>query len=348
MNIRIFQRNPSAAHLTRLKKSDIRHHWRKRAVPVLALTLLTSISLPAIAANLNLYEISDGTKTESVYLLEENNADAAVAQSSFDLADYAMVSVLETDEDHYDVTVKHKYDVTVTADGKSQTVYTGDATVASLLAQAGITLGEDDKVTPSLGTTITSPSEIKVVRVTKKTIKKTKKIKYKTVTKETSKWYEGTSKVTRKGQNGTKELTIEVTYEDGKEVSRETVDTKVIAKPVNKVITKGTKERETAVAASGTTASGVSLNGKKAMTMTATAYSGGGTTASGMAAGVGRIAVDPRVIPLGTKLYVSGYGYCVAADTGGAIKGNIIDVYFNSEAQCYNWGRRSVTVYILS
>lgn len=81
--------------------------------------------------------------------------------------------------------------------------------------------------------------------------------------------------------------------------------------------------------------------------MEATAYSGGGTTASGMAAAVGRVAVDPRVIPLGTRLYIESYGYAVAADTGGAIKGNRIDLYMNSESACNSFGRRNVTVHVL-
>jgi 3D (Asp-Asp-Asp) domain-containing protein len=79
---------------------------------------------------------------------------------------------------------------------------------------------------------------------------------------------------------------------------------------------------------------------------------GFGRTATGTQArrnpnGFSSIAVDPRVIPYGTKLYVEGYGYAIAEDTGGAIKGNIIDVYFNSAGECSNWGVRYVNVYIL-
>ncbi len=74
------------------------------------------------------------------------------------------------------------------------------------------------------------------------------------------------------------------------------------------------------------------------------AYSGGGTTASGKKATKGVIAVDPDVIKLGTKVYIPGYGYAVAADTGGMIKGNIIDVYMNSNAGCIKWGVRYITI----
>ena len=59
------------------------------------------------------------------------------------------------------------------------------------------------------------------------------------------------------------------------------------------------------------------------------------------------VAVDPSVIPLGTRLYVEGYGEAIASDTGGAIKGNIIDVHFPTNAQCEQWGRRTVQVTIL-
>lgn len=76
------------------------------------------------------------------------------------------------------------------------------------------------------------------------------------------------------------------------------------------------------------------------------AYTGGGYTASGLKARRGVIAVDRSVIRLGTKVYVPGYGYAVAADTGGAIKGNIIDCYMNSMSDCTAWGVRYVTIRI--
>lgn len=90
----------------------------------------------------------------------------------------------------------------------------------------------------------------------------------------------------------------------------------------------------------------------KTLTMESTAYYGHGITASGLKPvrnpdGISTIAVDPDVIPLGTKVYVSGYGLAIAADTGGAIKGNIIDVFLNTHEECISWGRRNVTVQIL-
>ena len=93
-------------------------------------------------------------------------------------------------------------------------------------------------------------------------------------------------------------------------------------------------------------------NAIKTLTMESTAYYGHGITASGLKPvrnpdGISTIAVDPGVIPLGSKVYVSGYGLAIAADTGGAIQGNIIDVYLNSYEECMAWGRREVTVQIL-
>lgn len=64
--------------------------------------------------------------------------------------------------------------------------------------------------------------------------------------------------------------------------------------------------------------------------------------------GMSTIAVDPSVIPLGSKVYVDGYGYAIAADTGSAIKGNIIDLYLNSASECDSWGRRQVNVLIVA
>lgn len=95
---------------------------------------------------------------------------------------------------------------------------------------------------------------------------------------------------------------------------------------------------------------------KRSLSMSATAYEPGprscgrsanGLTANGTKAGYGVVAVDPRVIPLGTRLFIEGYGYAVAADTGGAIDGNDIDLGYLTVSECLQWGRRKVKVYVL-
>ncbi|HZJ98400.1 MAG TPA: 3D domain-containing protein, partial [Tissierellaceae bacterium] len=72
-----------------------------------------------------------------------------------------------------------------------------------------------------------------------------------------------------------------------------------------------------------------------------------GITASGTKARLGVVAVDPKVIPLGTKLYVEGYGNAIAEDVGGAIKGRLLDVFFNTKNECIQWGRKQVNVWIV-
>ena len=91
---------------------------------------------------------------------------------------------------------------------------------------------------------------------------------------------------------------------------------------------------------------------KNVLTMEASAYlpsdgGGSGITASGIPAGYGVVAVDPWVIPLGTRLYIPGYGEAIAADTGGAIRGNKIDLCMEDYASCMQFGRRFVDVYVL-
>ena len=92
---------------------------------------------------------------------------------------------------------------------------------------------------------------------------------------------------------------------------------------------------------------------KATYTMEATAYTGHTATATGITPvrnpnGLSTIAVDPSIIPLGSKVYIPGYGEAIAADTGGAIKGNKIDLFLNSENECINWGRKNVTLHLLA
>jgi 3D (Asp-Asp-Asp) domain-containing protein len=80
------------------------------------------------------------------------------------------------------------------------------------------------------------------------------------------------------------------------------------------------------------------------LTVLATGYSLSGNTATGLPTGWGVVAVDPSVIPLGTRLSIPGYGSGVAADVGGAIRGTTIDLWFPTDAQARAWGRRTITV----
>lgn len=93
------------------------------------------------------------------------------------------------------------------------------------------------------------------------------------------------------------------------------------------------------------------IHNGRALNVIATAYAPGAgagfITATGVRAKRGIIAVDPKVIPLGTRLYVPGYGHGVAADTGGAIKGERIDICYDTAQEAINWGRRAVTIYII-
>jgi 3D (Asp-Asp-Asp) domain-containing protein/peptidoglycan hydrolase CwlO-like protein len=87
-------------------------------------------------------------------------------------------------------------------------------------------------------------------------------------------------------------------------------------------------------------------SGPRTLTVSATGYTIRGRTATGMPTAPGVVAVDPAVIPLGTKLTIPGYGVGIAADTGGAVQGNVIDVWFPTAAQALQWGRRTVTITI--
>ena len=84
--------------------------------------------------------------------------------------------------------------------------------------------------------------------------------------------------------------------------------------------------------------------GPRALTVSATGYALGGRTATGVPTGPGVVAVDPAVIPLGSRITIPGYGSGIAADTGGAVVGNVIDVWFPTLEEAHAWGRRTVTI----
>lgn len=183
----------------------------------------------------------------------------------------------------------------------------------------------------------------------------TEEIPFETLYVESDTLYEGEEVTTQEGVNGVKEITTTNKVVDGNVVTV-VISEKEVSAPVNAIVKVGTKEK-TVAPANGYVPT--SLSYSQVMTLDATAYCpcskccgkwANGVTATGLRAGYGVAAVDPRVIPLGTKLYVEGYGYCIAGDTGGAIKGNRIDLCYgsHSEALASGYGHKATKVYILN
>lgn len=236
--------------------------------------------------------------------------------------------------DGMDFEILHATDFEVTADGETKAYKSLKSTVEEAVVDVGIRLRDRDIVIPKRGTELKQDSQIVVKRVEieKKTV--TEKVKFKTIEKDDTTMAEGKTKVLKEGKNGKDKVTYEITYIDGKEAKKKELSRKTLEKPINKVVANGTQ---------------IEYNGKlysRKLVVKAYSYTGGGTTAMGTRARVGEIAVDPRVIPLGTNVYIEGVGARRAEDTGGNIKGNTIDIYMNTLSECRQWGVRYVTIYI--
>lgn len=129
----------------------------------------------------------------------------------------------------------------------------------------------------------------------------------------------------------------------------ETSPSAALGEELSRLFQEGAKQleppRPKKAATVASQADGVPTGGRT-LKVLAYSYCLTGRTASGRSTAPGIVAVDPRVIPMGSKLYIPGYGWGVAADTGGAIMGNKIDVWFPSLGQCYQWGVRPVTIQV--
>lgn len=237
------------------------------------------------------------------------------------------------------ITIKRAFPVKIAVDGKEITLKTRPKTVANILAKAKINLDEKDKVQPALGEYILGEAEINVIRVNERVTTEIRSIPFETVSRKDYNLPLGEKKVIQDGEEGQEEVTTIEILENGKVVST-TTESKVIKAPKPKIVLTGTVQ----VASRG----GVDFSYIEKKRMLATAYTHtGNRTATGTMPRVGVVAVDPKVIPLGTRLYIDGYGFARAEDTGGAIKGDKIDLFLDTSEETKRFGRRWVTVYIL-
>ena len=309
-----------------------------------------------VSTQKNLTISIDGNES-SVYTFYDT-VEEVLAEEGITLGDndYINVSLSQALEDHQLIEIKRAVDIAIQVDGEEIKLNTVPATVGEILTMNGIILGENDAVEPGVEDVVEDGTVIAVNRMEAEFITREYSIDYPVEIKKDSTLAVGTEKVLQAGEPGRKTEVYKVTYLDGDIAEKELVSREIVD-PVPEIIAKGTYEvasrsqTSTTSAKTTTSTSGTAPNGmsySKVFTCTATAYTADGTkTKTGTTPRVGAIAVDPSVIPLGTKLYVEGYGFCVAEDTGGAINGYKIDVYLDTEDECVSWGVKTVKVWIL-
>lgn len=257
--------------------------------------------------------------------------------------------------------VRRAFYVNVTADNVTETISVIEGVVRDALEMCGITLDEDDEVAPGLDTHLYGDMNIVVKRVYYRTHVTEEKIPYTKHEYKSVYYVKGTRTVTQKGENGKKTTTYKDKYEDGVLTSSVAISVSTTKKPVTEEIAIGTStqkliDKYEIMEEEKKKNNGPPKEYSKKLTFQATAYSYSknkkhNTTACGTPVRVGVAAVDPKVIPYGTVMYVESadgkhsYGYYIAEDTG--VKGNRIDLFMETERQCEKFGRRNVNIYIV-
>lgn len=236
--------------------------------------------------------------------------------------------------------------ITLNFKGKPVQISTFANSVGELLKDQGISLSDTEYLNVSRNSKLTAGERISIHSTSEKVSTKTQPIPFHTVRRHTDKLQVGHQHVVTHGVKGKLQVKTTSVFEDGRKISQD-ISKKVIRKPTNAVVDVGTRTavHHYALSSRGDVPDGNIV--EKRMTVLATAYTAGGLTASGRPAQPGVIAVDPRVIPLGTHVYIPGIGNEIAADTGGMIIGRHIDICMPTRAAAEQWGARTITIDIL-
>ncbi|MGL4791148.1 MAG: 3D domain-containing protein [Anaerotignaceae bacterium] len=253
------------------------------------------------------------------------------------------------------IEIKRAVQVVLEIDNELQMIYSSHQNVGEVLDEYDELVGDEYTLHDvKESSAVREQMTISISTRKEELVTETQEIPFETVEVETEDLFIGESRVAARGFVGEKIFTVKNTYFGGELESSEVVGIVEMVQPITEVIEIGITPIPEPEPEPEPEPSNV-INGfaySNVMKVTATAYTPydpgcNGITATGVRAERGIIAVDPRVIPLGTEVYVQGYGYAIAADTGGAIKGNKIDICVDTKNEAYSWGRRSVEIYIL-
>jgi 3D (Asp-Asp-Asp) domain-containing protein len=337
------------------------------AIGVLSLGLLLPIGAgPLTDRAVALLTSSVEGQTKTITLVRNGQAEPVRTRAATVNQFFAEQNIERAPEDALDVdpsselvdgeTIAYRaaVPVTVVIDGVSHTLRTSADTVGEALGQERVAFDAHDRLTPAAPDSISPGDTIRLEHVSSWVERVSKTVPAPTEHMISFRLAVGHVKVMQKGAPGEREISYRVTRQSNRSQAprRVVLAARILRQPHPRMIATGIGDYSALAAFAERGFNGTIRLAKAAISMVATAYTANcsgcsGTTATGQRAGHGIVAVDPQVIPLGSHLYIPGYGHAIAGDTGGAIHGNRVDLGFNSNADAMQFGRRSVTVYVL-
>ena len=340
----------------------------RRTIAFVLMMLLTTVGASSIVSAKAVYIIDDG-KTRTTVESSSYAPSDVIEKAGIEVSDIDQITTERNGNGTVEIRITRSQEVAINYMGSTLHVRAYEETVGDLLERMNITLSDKDEVSINLSNYTRDGMVIDVTKYTYGTVEAVEPITYTTERVANGAMTKGKESVKQEGRDGSALITYSVTYKNGEEVEREPISSEVITAATPEIVEYGTKSASISSSdrissdsrnsdGSGvlTFQSGDTLTYSKVITASATAYTAkaGAHTASGRVVSVGCVAVDPKVIPLGSKLYITTtngkivYGMAVAADTGGAIKGNKVDLFYNTYNECVQFGRRNCTVYVLN
>lgn len=258
------------------------------------------------------------------------------------------------------IVVGKKFKVTINADGETKEYFVPEGSVNDALNYLGIPFSSEDLIDADVSSNIYDGLALTINRITYREVKKTEDIPFKTDVKRSNLLNDCDSQVSRAGRNGSREVTVREKLKDGEVIESKEIDSKIVSQPINEIVIKGTKQvsGNESVKSSAFKSASVAkdtFSGKRCISGSATAYTAvkGARTSTGAVPVEGvTVAVNPKVIPYGSKVkVVSNDGKVlwngIASDTGAALRGGraVVDIYMSSTMKCMKFGRKPVKVY---
>ena len=336
--------DPTAEELpTDKPRLSLRAYLTKQNV-LMASAILLGLLISILTLSLKCYRITMNEQSVLRFSLS-GKVEQVVKRCGLEFRDNYVITTEYPSPLSPQVTVHTDFDVTLLADGQTQTRrLNAGLSAAQVLEAFGVSLDEDDIFSMAAQETLAQDCSLTVNRVEVRT--ETYEEAIACPVQDLTQPELGTITLASPGKEGLRRVTGIRTYVDGVITNVEELESEILRYPTTTVLYS-----EQPIPGAG---SGKPTDYSRLLTCESTAYCLKGNTASGKPTQRGYVAVDPSVIPLGTWLYIESltpgmedYGYCIAADTGGAITGNMIDVYFYTEEECRVWGRRNINVYVL-